>query len=208
MTPDPIKSRMKGVFSLHRAWRLVWSAAPRWASVSLLLILAQATLPLLALVLLKQIVDALGSALAAPDESSFSSVALWIGLAGVVALVTALVNAFSSYVAEAQALAVTDHVSDVVHAKSIAVDLGYYEDPSFHDTLHLVEADTSEFLSSHRHCRPPFQFPLGRWIGIAVCGTASRNDSSDLCPSTLWLRAEPCPVGATGLVLPLDNDQP
>ena len=141
MTPDPVKSRIKGAFNLHRAWRLVWSAAPRWASVSLLLILAQATLPLLALLLLKQIVDALGSALAAPDDSSFSSVAIWIGLAGVVALVTALVNALSSYASEAQALAVTDHVSDVVHAKSIAVDLGYYEDPSFHDTLHLVQQD-------------------------------------------------------------------
>jgi ATP-binding cassette subfamily B protein len=52
-----------------------------------------------------------------------------------------LVNAVSSYVAEAQSLAVTDHVSDVIHAKSIAVDLGYYEDPSFHDTLHLVQQD-------------------------------------------------------------------
>jgi ATP-binding cassette subfamily B protein len=141
MTPGPIKSRIKGAFNLHRAWRLVWSAAPRWASASLLLIVAQTILPLLALLLLKQIVDALGSALAAPDESSFSSVALWIGLAGVVALVTSLVNAVSSYVAEAQALAVTDHVSDVVHAKSIAVDLGYYEDPTFHDTLHLVQQD-------------------------------------------------------------------
>ena len=27
MSPDPIKSRMKAVFNLHRAWRLVWRAA-------------------------------------------------------------------------------------------------------------------------------------------------------------------------------------
>jgi ATP-binding cassette subfamily B protein len=141
MTPDPIKSRIKGAFNLRRAWRLVWSAAPRWASVSLLLIVVQTLLPLLALLLLKQIVDTLGSALAAPGETSFSSIALWIGLAGLVALFSSLVNAVSSYVAEAQSLAVTDHVSDVIHAKSIAVDLGYYEDPSFHDTLHLVQQD-------------------------------------------------------------------
>ncbi len=141
MTPDPIKSRIKGAFSLHRAWRLVWSAAPRWAAISLVLLVVQTLLPLLALLLLKQIVDALGVALAAPNEASFSPVALWIGLAGLVALANALTNAVSSYVAEAQALAVTDHVSDVIHAKSIAVDLGYYEDPSFHDTLHLVQQD-------------------------------------------------------------------
>ncbi|MBW2689590.1 MAG: ABC transporter ATP-binding protein [Deltaproteobacteria bacterium] len=141
MTPDPIKSRIKGAFSLHRAWRLVWAAAPRWAAVSLLLIVVQTLLPLLALLLLKQIVDALGVALAAPGDASFTPVAIWIGLAGLVALANALINAISSYVAEAQALAVTDHVSDVIHAKSIAVDLGYYEDPAFHDTLHLVQQD-------------------------------------------------------------------
>ena len=141
MTPDPIRSRIKGAFTLHHAWQLVWSAAPRWAAISLLLLVVQTFLPLLALLLLKQIVDALGVALASPNEASFSPVALWIGLAGLVALVNSLVNAISSYVSEAQALAVTDHVSDVIHAKSIAVDLGYYEDPSFHDTLHLVQQD-------------------------------------------------------------------
>lgn len=141
MRQDPIKLRIKGAFNLHRAWQLVWSAAPRWATASLLLIVLQTLLPLLALLLLKQVVDTLGTVLVAPGEGSFASVAFWIGLAGAVALVTSLVNTVSAYVAEAQTLAVTDHVTDVIHAKSIAVDLGYYENPSFHDTLHLVQQD-------------------------------------------------------------------
>lgn len=141
MTLHPIKNRMHAAFNLHRAWRLVWTAAPKWTAVSLLMIMAQAVLPLLALLLLKQIVDVLGLALAVPTQASFAEVAVWIALAGVVALLSSLLNALSGYVAEAQTLGVADHVADVIHAKSIAVDLGYYEDPAFHDTLHLAQQD-------------------------------------------------------------------
>jgi ATP-binding cassette subfamily B protein len=141
MSQDPVKIRLKAFMTLHRAWRLAWRAAPRWALVNLLVMLVQAVLPLLALVLLKQIVDSLGVALANPAEDSFMHVALWIGLAGLVALLTTIVNALGGHAAEAQGLAVTDHVTDVIHDKSIAVDLGYYEDPSFHDTLHLTQQE-------------------------------------------------------------------
>lgn len=132
---------MQAAFNLHRALRLVWSAAPKWTFINLLMTLVQTILPLLALLLLKNIVDTLGQLLAAPEGASFSPVALWIGLAGLVALLTTLTNAFGSYVAEAQSIAVTDHVADVIHSKSIAVDLGYYENPAFHDTLHLTQQD-------------------------------------------------------------------
>lgn len=141
MSQDPVKIRLKAFMTLHRAWRLAWRAAPRWALVNLLVMLVQAGLPLLALVLLKQIVDSLGVALANPTEGSFLHVTLWIGLAGLVALLTTIVNALGGHAAEAQGLAVTDHVTDVIHDKSIAVDLGYYEDPSFHDTLHLTQQE-------------------------------------------------------------------
>ena len=141
MPQDPVKIRLKAFMTLHRAWCLAWHAAPRWALINLLVMLAQAGLPLLALVLLKQIVDSLGVALTSHGNDSFLQVALWIGLAGLVALLTTIVNALGGHAAEAQGVAVTDHVIDVIHDKSIAVDLGYYEDPSFHDTLHLTQQE-------------------------------------------------------------------
>lgn len=140
MTADPIKSRIKGAFNLHRAWGLVWAAAPRWAVMNLAMIVLQAILPLLALLLLKQIVDSLASALVSGGRD-FVPILTWVGLAGLVALLTTLINAVSSYVSEAQSLAVSDYVSDLIHDKSIAVDLGYYESPEFHDTLHLAQQD-------------------------------------------------------------------
>jgi len=130
-----------GVFNLHRAWRLVWKATPRWSLFSLVLIVVQTILPILSLLLLKQIVDSLGTALGPGGNGAFTQVAIWIGLAGLVALTTVILNSFASYVSEAKSLAVSDYVSDIIHEKSIAVDLGYYEDPSYHDTLHMVQQD-------------------------------------------------------------------
>jgi ATP-binding cassette subfamily B protein len=141
MAADPIKSRIMGVFNLHRAWRLVWKATPRWSLFSLVLIVVQTILPILSLLLLKQIVDSLGTALGPGGNGAFTQVAIWIGLAGLVALTTVILNSFASYVSEAKSLAVSDYVSDIIHEKSIAVDLGYYEDPSYHDTLHMVQQD-------------------------------------------------------------------
>lgn len=138
--PD-IKQRLSAALRLHRALRLVWTAAPGWTLVNLCLLIVQGILPVLALILLKQVVDSLAIAVNNPG-TGFASVALWIGLAGLVAMLTALINAWGAYAADAQGMAVTDHVADVIHAQSIAVDLGYYEDPAFHDTLHQAQLES------------------------------------------------------------------
>jgi ATP-binding cassette subfamily B protein len=144
MSPMPelsLKNRLSTALRLRRAWRLVWTAAPGWTLLNLGLVVFQGLLPLASLVLLKQIVDTLGDVIAAGNGASFTPVALWIGLAGLVALLSALCNSLGGLASEAQALAVADHVSDVIHSQSIAVDLGYYEDSSFHDTLHHAQQE-------------------------------------------------------------------
>ena len=136
-----LKNRLSSALRLRRAWRLVWSAAPGWTLVNLALVVFQGLLPLASLVLLKQIVDSLGEVIAAGSGAPFTPVVLWIGLAGLVALLSVLCNALGGLAAEAQGLIVSDHVSDVIHSQSIAVDLGYYEDPAFHDTLHRAQQE-------------------------------------------------------------------
>ncbi len=138
---NSLKTRIKGIFTLHRAWRLVWTATPRWTLASLLLIIVQTVLPVLALLLLKQIIDSLAGAMLETSDGAVLQVVVWIGLAGLVALAAASANSFAAYVTEAQSLAVSDYVSDLIHEKSIVVDLGYYDDPVYHDTLHLAQQD-------------------------------------------------------------------
>ncbi len=91
---------------------------------------------------MKRILDAVAAAVAAPGRPELTeAVWLWILVAGGVAIVVALTRLLGEYVTEAQSLQVTDSVAEVLHAQSIAVDLAYYEDPAYYDTLHRAQGE-------------------------------------------------------------------
>lgn len=122
--------------------RFVWQAGPGWTISSLAIVFLQGLLPLLTLYLMKLIVDGVIFAIGAADKvAAFRDVVLLIILAGVVALVNALLQLIGAYVKEAQSLTVTDHMYDILHAKSIEVDLEYYENPHYLDTLHRAQQE-------------------------------------------------------------------
>jgi ATP-binding cassette, subfamily B, bacterial len=102
----------------------------------------QGLLPLLSISLLGLIVDGVTKAVGAADKSAaFQHVALLIVLAAVVGMAAALARSAAALVSEAQAQVVTDHVSDMIHAKSIEVDLQYYEDSRYYDVLHRAQEE-------------------------------------------------------------------
>jgi len=106
------------------------------------LVMLQGLLPLLALYLVKLIVDAVVGALAMPEATAaFPQVAMLLALAGGTALLTSAVGVLAASVNEAQAIAVTDYMYDVLHRKSMSVDLAYYENPSYFDTLHRAQQE-------------------------------------------------------------------
>jgi len=137
-----IHHSLQTALQLGRALRLVWQTAPIWTLVNGALVFVQGALPLVALYLMKRILDAISTSLAASQPASaFQPVAFWILLAGGVAIFTALTRSLGEYASEAQALQVTDAVADILHAQSVAVDLEYYEDPSYYDTLHRAQKE-------------------------------------------------------------------
>jgi ATP-binding cassette subfamily B protein len=70
-------------------------------------------------------------------------VLLFIILAGLVAFLNSLCRSIADFVREAQNQKIIDHVSDVIHVKSVAVDLEYYENPTYHDTLHRAQQEAA-----------------------------------------------------------------
>ena len=139
---DSIGQKVRGALRFDRAVRFVMQAGRGWTIASVALVFVQGAIPLLALYLMKLIVDAVTFSLTAPDKvAAFRHVALLIGIAAAVALFNVLCQLIASYVQEAQALAVTDHMYDILHAKSIAVDLEYYENPQYFDTLHRAQRE-------------------------------------------------------------------
>lgn len=142
--PESIKAKIRHALQLDRALRLVWQSSPGWTIANATLVLLQGLLPLVSLYLLKLIVDGVTAGLTAPDKAAaFGRVALWVGLAGLAALAGALCSSLAQIVRETQGQVVTDHVSDVIQAKSVEVDLQYYEDPKYHDTLHRAQREAA-----------------------------------------------------------------
>jgi ATP-binding cassette subfamily B protein len=139
---DFLKQKVKHALRLDRAVRFVWEAGPGWTIASLALVLLQGTLPLLALYVMKLIVDAVTFAMTVPDKTAaFKHVVLLIGLAIGVALLNAFFQMIAGLVKEAQTLEVSDHIYGILHAKSTEMDLEYYENPQYYDTLHRAQQE-------------------------------------------------------------------
>jgi ATP-binding cassette subfamily B protein len=127
---------------LRRALGLVREAAPGWAWASLALLVGQAAVPLLGLLLLKLLVDSITRALATPSPlRALDEPFAYVLLIGVVALVASVLQALASLVSEGLAQKLTDHVQGLIHAKSIELDLTYFETPSYHDHLHRAQRE-------------------------------------------------------------------
>ncbi|MDD5712918.1 MAG: hypothetical protein PHY31_09225, partial [Smithellaceae bacterium] len=130
----PWSEMVQNLLRLDRAIKLVWQSAPGWTVVNAALVVMQGLLPLAALYLMKLIIDTVAAAVTHPgDNSVFGQILPLIVLAAAVALLSAVCRSLAELTSEAQSMVVTDNVADVIHAKSIAVDLEYYENPIYYD---------------------------------------------------------------------------
>lgn len=133
---------MRHVIRLDRAVRFVWQAGPGQVAGSAVLMMLQGVMPLAALYLMKLIIDAVTAGISAPDPmSALRVVWFYILLAGGVAVLQAILQAAAGQVQEDLSLTVSDRMYDILHAKSIAVDLDYYENPEYQDTLHRAQRE-------------------------------------------------------------------
>jgi len=124
--------------------KLIWRSSRSWTIASLFLVVINGVLPLANIYLIKLVVDTVGEATkATPDEqhSLFLKSALYICLMGVATILTALCRSLSEFIEVAQSQCVTDEVHDILHDKSLAVDLEYYENPDYYDKLHLAQKE-------------------------------------------------------------------
>ncbi len=140
--PVSTRKRIAQILRIDRALRLVWQAGRGWTIGSLGVLVAQGLLPLLALYLMKLIVDAVSMAITEPDKSAaISSIIVLICIAGAIALLNVFFQQLAGWIKEAQSLSVTDHVYNLLHEKSVSVDLEYYENPEYLDTLHRAQEE-------------------------------------------------------------------
>ena len=135
-----LKNKLQLLENLKRAIGLVWQSTPLWTAVSVILLLVQGVLPLASLYLMKLLVDAVTAGIGA-GSSAFAEVLLLVILAGITALIADLLRSLSTYGSEAQSQIVTDFLHDILHAKSLELDLEYYENAHFYNALHRAQQE-------------------------------------------------------------------
>jgi ATP-binding cassette subfamily B protein len=132
----PLSSKILRDLQLKRVLALVWKAAPGWTLANGALLSLQAGLPLLQLYLMKLTVDAVTAGIVAPEKTSaIRLVVVLVCLTGGAALAADFLSSIAKVVGQAQAEVVSEYVQTLLHAQSAALDLEYYENPRFYDTL-------------------------------------------------------------------------
>jgi ATP-binding cassette subfamily B protein len=139
--PFDLARKLKHILRVDRAVRLAWAAGPGWGGASLVLVVIQGVLPLAALYVMKLLVDAVAGTLSRPESGAGKEIAVLVCAAGAVALIEAACRFLGDMVKEGQAQAVTDYMYHLLHAKSVSVDLGFYENPRYLDTLHRAQEE-------------------------------------------------------------------
>jgi len=139
---EPVRQKIRRFLQLRRAVRFVWQSTKGWTLLNSFLLVIQGILPLLPLYLTKLMVDAVAAGVSAPDKAAALRYVLWlVGALAAVTLFSALIRLISGLVSEWQSHIVTDHMNDVLLAKSIEVDLEYYESARYYDTLHRAQRE-------------------------------------------------------------------
>jgi len=136
--------RLEDLKVLKRAALLVWKSAPGWTIANIVTVIPQGILPLATLYLTKLIVDSVAEGTNAVDkEAVVGQILIFVALAILVELLSIFIQSVGNIASEYQSTLVSDHINDVIHAKSVAVDLEYYESPKYYDTLHRAQQEAS-----------------------------------------------------------------
>lgn len=121
---------------LPRALRLVWQVARPWTTAWIVLLIVQGLLPAAMVYLTKLVVDGVVLAL----RNGSLSVTPLLLLGGVLLLMEVVRNAIN-WVRTVQAELLQDHIASLIHEKSVAVDLAFYELSDYYDHLHRARAE-------------------------------------------------------------------
>ncbi len=123
---------------------LVWAAAPSYTLAWAVLLVLQGILPVATVYLTRALVNSLVAAVRA--GAPWPGIRTVITLAAVMALVMLITQVFRSatiWISTSQAELTTDHINQLIHEKSITVDLAFYESPDSYDHLHRARAEGS-----------------------------------------------------------------
>jgi ATP-binding cassette, subfamily B, bacterial len=121
---------------IHRAIGIIWAASRKWTIAWVLLLAVEGMLPVATVCLTKPAVDSIAA-------GKMGQVLLYGALIAGILLLTELLSGAAKWVRDIQAELLKDHISSLIHTKSVEADLAFYESAEFYDRLHRARDEAS-----------------------------------------------------------------
>jgi ATP-binding cassette subfamily B protein len=127
-----------------RTLRLVWSACPRWTALWLVLLVVQGVLPVGIVQLTRTLVDAIAAAVGSGGGwNNFAPIVTPAAMMAGLLLFSELLQMCAEWTRTVQSEYLQDHIARLVHAKSVSIDMGFFERSDYYDQLHLARSDAT-----------------------------------------------------------------
>lgn len=139
-----LRDLLRQVPNLPKAFHLVWQAARPWTIAWMVLLVVRGLLPIATVYLTRAVVDSLVGAIDAGGTwDTVRPTLILVGTMASVLLIGEVLQSLSSWIRTAQSELVQDHITNLIHHQSTAVDLAFYEMPEYYDQLHRARAQAS-----------------------------------------------------------------
>jgi ATP-binding cassette subfamily B protein len=119
---------------LFRSITLLWRADKSAFYINFMLQVVLAISPVASLLCLRLLIDAM-----MPPNINFSAAIIPLAIWGSIQLVQAVASQYAVYINTMHQQHLTDYLSQEVLNKAVNVTYDYYENPAYHDTLHLAQ---------------------------------------------------------------------
>jgi ATP-binding cassette, subfamily B, bacterial len=133
-----ITTKLRKALHILPTVQMVWQSSPQWTTANIILIIVQGLLPLTSLYFTKLLIDALTQG---QSVTSFQQILYLVLLLAGLTIAQNFCTSLAEVVNTAQSQRVSDDMRDRLHAKSIEVDLEYYENAQYFDTLRRAQME-------------------------------------------------------------------
>ena len=137
-----IVDRVKIALKIDRALIFIWQSGPNWMIASLIIKIIQGFLPLILLYLMKLIVDSVTIAASSNNTpDGYNNLLFLIILTGIITLFDRILYSSSRMINEIQSRKTMNYTRSKIHEKSLELDLSFFEDSNYFDTLHRAQQE-------------------------------------------------------------------
>jgi len=117
-----------------KGFLLILRTGKRLTAINLLLLILQSVLPLLSLLVIKNLIDH-----AQKNGINWHQTGIDLALFSLLQLLTGIISQYSGYRLSEQQQLITDNMSATILKKAIELDLEYFENPEFYDDLTMAQ---------------------------------------------------------------------